>query len=66
MANDLGVICRVATNLLLIAKEGKVLNNVVVEIASIVDGPISAEVISLEEDKMVSVALELSKINRIL
>ena len=63
-ANDLGVICGVATNPSLIAKEGKVFKDVVTEITSIVDGPISAEVISLEADKMVEEALELAKIHK--
>ena len=63
-ANDLGVICGVTTNPSLIAKEGKVFKDVVTEITSIVDGPISAEVISLEADKMVSEALELAKIHK--
>lgn len=63
-ANELGVICGVTTNPSLIAKEGRVFKEVVSEIASIVDGPISAEVISLEADKMVEEALELSKIHK--
>lgn len=63
-ANDLGVICGVTTNPSLIAKEGRVFEEVVKEITSIVDGPISAEVISLEADKMVAEALELAKINK--
>ena len=63
-ANDLGVICGVTTNPSLIAKEGKVFKDVVTEITSIVDGPISAEVISLEADKMVAEALELAKIHK--
>lgn len=62
-ANDLGVICGVTTNPTLIAKEGRVFEEVVKEIASIVDGPISAEVISLEADKMVEEAIPLSKIH---
>ena len=48
----------------LITKEGRVFKEVVAEIASIVDDPISAEVISLEADKMVEEALELSKIHK--
>ena len=60
----MGVICGVTTNPSLIAKEGRVFKEVVAEIASIVDGPISAEVISLEADKMVEEALELSKIHK--
>lgn len=62
-ANDLGVICGVTTNPSLIAKEGKVFKDVVKEITTIVDGPISAEVISLESEKMVEEALELAKIH---
>ena len=46
-ANDLGVICGVTTNPSLIAKEGRIFEEVVQEITTIVDGPISAEVISL-------------------
>ena len=43
-ANDMGVICGVTTNPSLIAKEGRVFREVIAEIASIVDGPISGEV----------------------
>ena len=43
-ANDMGVICGVTTNPSLIAKEGRDFRQVVAEIASIVDGPISGEV----------------------
>lgn len=63
-ANDLGVICGVTTNPSLIAKEGLVFEEVIKEITEIVDGPISAEVISLEADKMVEEALELAKIHK--
>ena len=63
-ANELGVICGVTTNPSLIAKEGRVFKDVVCEITSIVDGPISAEVISLESDKMVEEALQLAKIHK--
>ena len=62
-ANDWGVVCGVTTNPSLIAREGRDFKEVVTEITSIVDGPISAEVISLEADGMVSEALELSKIH---
>ncbi len=62
-ANDLGVICGVTTNPSLIAKEGRDFVEVVKEITSIVDGPISAEVISLEADGMVAEAKELVKIH---
>ncbi|HCT91026.1 MAG TPA: fructose-6-phosphate aldolase [Lachnospiraceae bacterium] len=43
-ANDMGVICGVTTNPSLIAKEGRDFNEVIKEIASIVDGAISGEV----------------------
>ncbi len=62
-ANEWGVVCGVTTNPSLIAREGRDFKEVVTEITSIVDGPISAEVISLEADGMVSEALELSKIH---
>lgn len=62
--NEWGVICGVTTNPSLIAKEGDVdFKTVIEEITSIVDGPISAEVISLEADKMVEEAVELSAIH---
>ena len=44
IANDMGIICGVTTNPSLIAKEGRDFNQVIKEIASIVDGPISGEV----------------------
>ena len=43
-ANDMGIICGVTTNPSLIAKEGRDFNEVIKEITSIVDGPISGEV----------------------
>ena len=43
-ANDMGVICGVTTSPSLIAKEGRVFEEVIAEIAEIVDGPISGEV----------------------
>lgn len=63
-ANDLGVICGVTTNPSLIAREGLVFEEVIKEITEIVDGPISAEVISLEAPTMVEEALELVKIHK--
>ena len=61
--NEWGVICGVTTNPSLIAKEGRDFKEVVREIANIVDGPISAEVISLEKDGMLKEARELVKIH---
>ncbi len=63
-ANDMGVICGVTTNPSLIAKEGRVFEDVVREITSIVDGPISAEVISLDSEGMIREAVELAKIHK--
>lgn len=62
-ANDLGVICGVTTNPSLIAKEGRDFIQVVKEITDIVDGPVSAEVISLDHEGMVKEADKLSKIH---
>ncbi len=64
LANELGVISGVTTNPSLIAKEGRDFKQVVTEITGIVDGPISAEVISLEYEGMVSEARELAKIHK--
>lgn len=61
--NEWGVICGVTTNPSLIAKEGRIFEEVVKEIAEIVDGPISAEVISLEKDGMLEEARKLAKIH---
>lgn len=63
-ANELGVICGVTTNPSLIAKEGRDFIEVVKEISTIVDGPISAEVISLDHKGMVAEADKLSKIHK--
>ncbi|MDD2421713.1 MAG: fructose-6-phosphate aldolase [Heliobacteriaceae bacterium] len=62
-ANALGVICGVTTNPSLIAKEGRNFRQVVQEITAIVDGPISAEVISLEAGGMIAEARELAGIH---
>ena len=58
-AADWGVVCGVTTNPSLIAKEGRDFIEVVREITTIVDGPISAEVISLNADEMVAEATAL-------
>lgn len=62
-ANDMGVICGVTTNPSLIAREGKDFKEVIKEITTIVNGPISAEVISLKAEGMIEEALELVKID---
>ncbi|PKM52410.1 MAG: fructose-6-phosphate aldolase [Firmicutes bacterium HGW-Firmicutes-7] len=64
MANDMGIISGVTTNPSLIAKEGRVFEEVVQEITRIVDGPISAEVISLEAEGMVNEGRKLSKLHK--
>lgn len=63
-AAQLGILDGVTTNPSLIAKEGRDLKEVIEEICSIVDGPISAEVMSLEADKMVEEGRELSKLHK--
>ncbi len=62
-AGDMGVICGVTTNPTLIAKEGRNFQSVINEICSIVDGPISAEVISTEAQGMVDEAIPLAAIS---
>lgn len=62
-ASRLGVISGVTTNPSLIAKEGRNFKEVVKEICDIVDGPISAEVISLKAEEMVTEAVELARIH---
>lgn len=63
-AHSLGLVDGVTTNPSLIAKSGRKFEDVIKEIVSIVDGPISAEVISLQHDGMISEALELAKIHQ--
>ena len=62
-ANDLGIVDGVTTNPSLIAKEGRDFIEVVEEICGIVDGPISAEVVSEDAEGMVEEAKKLSKIH---
>ncbi len=64
-ANDMGVICGVTTNPSLIAKEGRDFNEVIAEIASIVDGPISGEVKATTTDAegMIAEGREIAKIH---
>ena len=63
-ANDLGIISGVTTNPSLIAKEGRNFEEVVNEICNIVDGPISAEVISTLSEGMVKEARKIVKIHK--
>ncbi len=64
-ANDMGVICGVTTNPSLIAKEGRVFEEVIAEIASIVDGPISGEVkaTTVDAEGMIAEGREIAKIH---
>lgn len=64
-ANDMGVICGVTTNPTLIAKEGRDFNEVIREIASIVNGPISGEVkpTTLDAETMIKEAREIAAIH---
>ncbi|WP_455243506.1 fructose-6-phosphate aldolase [Petrachloros mirabilis] len=63
-AASLGLLDGVTTNPSLVAKEGRVFREVLVEICNIVDGPVSAEVVSLEADAMVKEGRELAKIHK--
>lgn len=64
-ANDMGIICGVTTNPSLIAKEGRVFEEVISEIASIVDGPISGEVkaTTVDAEGMIKEGREIAKIH---
>jgi transaldolase len=63
-AASLGVVDGVTTNPSLVSKEGRDFKQVITEICSIVDGPISAEAVSLEADKMVAEGTDLAKIHK--
>ena len=63
-AHELGLVDGVTTNPSLIAKSGRKFKDVIKEIVSIVDGPISAEVISLDAPGMLKEAKELAKIHK--
>lgn len=63
-AHELGLVDGVTTNPSLIAKSGRKFKDVIKEIVSIVDGPISAEVISLDAPGMIKEAKELVKIHK--
>ena len=64
-ANDMGVICGVTTNPSLIAKEGRDFKEVIKEITSIVDGPISGEVkaTTLDAENMIKEGREIAAIH---
>ncbi|ERT56743.1 transaldolase [Peptoniphilus koenoeneniae] len=60
--NSWGILSGVTTNPTLIAKEGKVFEDVISEIAKIVSGPVSAEVISTDSQGMINEAMKLKDI----
>ena len=62
-AHDLGLVDGVTTNPSLVAKSGRQFREVLEEITAIVDGPISAEVVSLDAKGMIREGQELAKIN---
>lgn len=62
-AAALGVISGVTTNPTLVAREGRPLAEVLLEICQIIDGPVSAEVLSLEAAAMIAEARELAAIH---
>jgi len=63
-AASLGLLDGVTTNPSLVAKEGRSFKEMLVEICNIVDGPISAEVVSVEADAMVKEGKGLAKIHK--
>ena len=63
-ANEMGVICGVTTNPSLIAKEGRDFNEVIKEITSIVDGPISGEVVAEDAAGMIKEGREIAAIHK--
>lgn len=62
-AAELGIISGVTTNPTLVAREGRPLHQVIEEICQLVDGPVSAEVISQDAPGMLKEAKELSSIH---
>ena len=63
-ACELGLVDGVTTNPSLIAKSGRIFTEVLAEIAALVDGPISAEVIALDAPGMIAEGRELVKISK--
>ena len=62
-AHSMGMVDGVTTNPTLIAKEGRDFEEIIRDICAIVDGPVSAEVISIDADGMIKEARQLSKIH---
>jgi len=62
-AHSMGMVDGVTTNPSLIAKEGRDFKEIIRDICAIVDGPISAEVISIDTEGMIKEARQLAKIH---
>ena len=62
-AHSMGMVDGVTTNPSLIAKEGRDFKEIIQEICAVVDGPISAEVISLDTEGMIKEARDLAGIH---
>ena len=61
-ANELGLLDGVTTNPSLVSKEGREFKELIIEICSIVNGPVSAEVISTDAKGMIKEAKALAKL----
>lgn len=62
-AARMGILDGVTTNPSLVSKEGRDFRDLILEICQLVDGPVSAEVVSVEADAMVKEGLELARIH---
>jgi transaldolase len=63
-ATSMGILDGITTNPSLAAKEGRNFHEMLLEICKLVDGPISAEVISVEQEAMVKEGRELAKLHK--
>ena len=63
-ASSLGLVDGITTNPSLVSKEGRSFKEALVEICKLVDGPISAEVVSVEADAMIKEGRDLAKIHK--
>ncbi len=61
-ANDLGMVDGVTTNPSLVAKEGREFKGLIKEICQMIEGPVSAEVVSVDAEGMISEARDLARI----
>ncbi|MGH7253487.1 MAG: transaldolase family protein, partial [Nitrospiraceae bacterium] len=63
-AASIGLLDGVTTNPSLVSKEGRSFRDVLLEVCHLVDGPISAEVVSVEAEAMIKEGRELAKIHK--